>query len=195
MTDFLTELEELFNTFKADELKHLKQRSKVNNSLLETLMESKFFMEEYIQQQFKKSKRFKDKTYYNFRGYPVKLNTTKEMKLKTQYTFTNKKDKRESFNFDKLKSSEIKVKELVLFTQGSRTKTQFECWTPMEMFLWWRTLRESDDPKREWKIMDAVFFLFINQLSQIINTYVINFYFQYTFNVKRKNIRHTVLKG
>jgi hypothetical protein len=45
----------------------------------------------------------------------------------------------------------------------------------MEMFLWWRTLRESGDPKKEWKIMDAVFFLFINQLSQIINTYVINF--------------------
>lgn len=49
----------------------------------------------------------------------------------------------------------------------------------MEMFLWWRTLRESRDPKREWKIMDAVFFLFINQLSQIINTYVINFYLKF----------------
>ena len=181
MSDFLKELEELFDTFKNDELKHLKQRNKSHNSLLKTLTESKFFTEQYIQQQFKKSKRFKEKTYYNFRGYPVKLNTTKEMKLHDGYRNfkITKKGIEESLNFEKLKSSPIKVKELVLFTQGSRTRTQFECWTSMEMFLWWRTLRESGDPKREWKIMDAVFFLFINQLSQIINTYVINFYLKF----------------
>jgi hypothetical protein len=180
MSEFLSELEELFNTFNEEERKHLKQRKNVHNSfLLETLMESEFFMEQYIHQQFKRSKRFKEKTYYNFRGYPVKLNTTKEIKLNNRYYTTyklKKKDgKEEELNFDKLKSSPVKVKELVLFTQGSKTRTQFECWTPMEMFLWWRTLRESGDPKGEWKIMDAVFFLFINQLSQIINTYVINF--------------------
>jgi hypothetical protein len=87
MSDFLKELEELFDTFKNDELKHLKQRNSVHNSLLQTLMKSEFFKEEYIQQEFKKSKRFKEKTYYNFRGYPVKLNTTKEMKLHEQHRF------------------------------------------------------------------------------------------------------------
>ena len=183
MTDFLTELRELFKTFEEKELMHLNHESL---SLLQVLQSSLFFREEYTQQQFKISKRFKEKTYYNFRGYPVKLNTTKEMKLKFNFK-VKKKDKQEpeNFNFDKLKSSEIKVKELILFTQGSRTKSQFECWTPMEMFLWWRTLRESGDPKRKWKIMDAVFFLFINQLSQIINTYVINFklnFYSYVFN-------------
>ena len=84
MTDFLTELRELFDTFRDDELKHLKQnKSKKNQDslLLQLLMESKFFMEQYIEQQFKKSDRFKEKTYYNFRGYPVKLNTNKDMKF------------------------------------------------------------------------------------------------------------------
>ena len=84
MTDFLVELRELFDTFKDDELKHLKQnKSKKNQDslLLQLLMESKFFMEQYIQQQFKTVPRFRKKTYYNFRGYPVKLNTKKEMKF------------------------------------------------------------------------------------------------------------------
>lgn len=200
MTDFLTELEELFNTFKEEELKILKQD---NNSLLQTLMKSEFFRKEYTQQQFKKSKRFRNKTYYNFRGYPVKLNTTKEMKLHEKYEYfkvektKNYKTTSENFNFDKLKSSEIKVKELILFTQGSRTKSQFECWTPMEMFLWWRTLRESSDPKLEWKIMDAVFFLFINQISQIINTYVINFYLKFYSTIvkkREKNYSYSYIK-
>ena len=199
MSNFLDELKGLFNTFQEDKLKHLEQRNKVHKSLLETLMESKFFMEEYINQELLNNngtvrKRFMSKTYYNFRGYPVKLNTTKEMK----FNFKVKKNGiEESLNFDKLKSSPIKVKELVLFTQGSRTRTQFECWTPMEMFLWWRTLRESGDPKREWKIMDAVFFLFINQLSQIINTYVINFYlnfYQTIIEKYKKNYDYNYIK-
>ncbi len=179
MSNFLDELKQLFDTFQKEEIIHLRNKSKNHDSLLEVLKSSKFFMEEYIEQQFKRSKRFKEKTYYNFRGYPVKLNTTKEMKLNnrhyTTYKLKKKDGKEEELNFETLKSSPVTVKELVLFTQGSRTRTQFECWTPMEMFLWWRTLRESGEPKREWKIMDAVFFLFINQLSQIINTYVINF--------------------
>lgn len=198
MTDFLTELKELFNTFHKNKLERLKQGNNVHNSLLETLMKSKFFMEHYIKQQFKKSKRFKEKTYYNFRGYPVKLNTTKEMELNFQVKKNkNNETTSEKFNFEKLKKSEIKVKELVLFTQGSRTRTQFECWTPMEMFLWWRTLRESGDPKREWKIMDAVFFLFINQISQIINTYVINFYLKFYSTIskqRQKNYHHSDIK-
>lgn len=49
-------------------------------------MESKFFREEYIQQELLNNngtvrKRFMSKIYYNFRGYPVKLNTKKEMKF------------------------------------------------------------------------------------------------------------------
>ena len=196
MVDFLDELKKLLDTFRNDELKHVNEskNNKVHNSLLKTLMESKFFKEQYIQQQFKRSSRFKEKTYYNFRGYPVKLNTTKQMKLSNQYSLTIKKNnKEEPFNFEKLKSSKIEVKELVLFTQGSRTKTQFETWTPMEMFLWWRTLRESGVPKPEWKIMDAVFFLFINQISQIINTYIINFKLNfYSFFLKKIDDRRKI---
>jgi hypothetical protein len=197
MSDFLTELEELFETFKGDELKHFKEHKRVHNSLLQTLRESKFFMEEYIKQELLNNngtvrKRFMSKTYYNFRGYPVKLNKTKEMKFDFK---VKKKDEKENFKLNKLE--EIKVKELVLSTEGSKTRTQFECWTPMEMFLWWRTLREHDDPKKEWKIMDAVFFLFINQLSQIINTYVINFklnFYSTIIEKYKKNYSNSYIK-
>lgn len=63
MTDFFTELRELFDTFKDDELKHLKQNKSNRNqdSLLEVLQSSHFFMEQYIQQQFKTVSRFKEK--------------------------------------------------------------------------------------------------------------------------------------
>jgi len=196
MTAFLKELEELFNTFQEDESKRLKLRNGVHDSLLQTLMESEFFMKEYIKQELLNNngtvrKRFTLKTYYDFRGYPVKLNTTKKM----EFDFKVKKDEQENFSLSKLKK--IKVEELVLSTEGSRTRTQFECWTPMEMFLWWRTLRESSDSKREWKIMDAVFFLFINQLSQIINTYVINFRLKFYSTIvkqREKNYRHSNIK-
>jgi hypothetical protein len=185
-------LEELFNTFNEEERKHLKQRKNVHNSLLETLMESEFFRKEYTQQELLNNngsirKRFTNKTYYDFRGYPVKLNTKKEMRFNFQVKKTkNYKSTSENVNIDKLKKSKITVKELVLSTEGSQTKTQFECWTPMEMFLWWRTLRESGDPKKEWEIMDAVFFLFINQISQIINTYVINFKLNFYSTIIKK---------
>lgn len=65
------------------------------------------------------------------------------------------------------------------------------------MFLWWRTFRESGEPKGEWKIMDAVFFLFINQISQIINTYVINFYLKFYSTIiekYKKNRSHSNIK-
>jgi len=197
MSDFLAELKELFDTFHEDELKHLKQGRNVHNSLLQTLMESNFFRKEYINQELLNNngtvrKRFMSKTYYNFRGYPVKLNKTKEMKFDFK---VKKKDEKENFNLNKLE--EIKVKELVLSTEGSKTRTQFECWTPMEMFLWWRTLRESGYSKKEWQIMDAVFFLFINQLSQIINTYVINFRLKFYSTIvkqREKNYRHSNIR-
>jgi hypothetical protein len=203
MSDFLTELEKLFNTFSEEEREHLKQRKNVHNSLLETLMKSEFFRKEYTQQELLNNngsirKRFTNKTYYDFRGYPVKLNTKKEMKFNFQVIKTkNYKSTSENVNIDKLKKSKITVKELVLSTEGSKTKTQFECWTPMEMFLWWRKLRQSRYPKKEWEIMDAVFFLFINQLSQIINTYVINFKLNfYSTIIKKyeKNYYHSNIK-
>ena len=41
------------------------------------------------------------------------------------------------------------------------------------MYNWWLQLRRSDIPKSKWKILDAVFFLFINQISCICNSYII----------------------
>ena len=56
---------------------------------------------------------------------------------------------------------------------GSRQHPkQFENWSPEEMYNWWLELRISDIPKSKWKILDAVFFLFINQISCICNSYI-----------------------
>jgi len=56
---------------------------------------------------------------------------------------------------------------------GSRQHPkQFERWSPEEMYNWWLNLRESGIPKLEWQILDAVFFLFINQISCICNSYI-----------------------
>jgi hypothetical protein len=162
-------------------LYNLKTESKYENknytysySLLQTLNKSSFFMKQYIKQEFKTVSRFIQKKYYNFRGYPVKINTDSSKKLVFNFK-VKKENKEENFNLDRLKSTEIEINELRFFTLGSKTRTQFESWTPMEMFIWWKKLRESNIPKNKWKIIDAVFFLFINQLSQIINIYMLNF--------------------
>ena len=63
--------------------------------------------------------------------------------------------------------------KLRYFTMGSRQHPkQFERWSPEEMYNWWLRLRISDIPKSEWQILDAVFFLFINQISCICNSYI-----------------------
>ena len=49
---------------------------------------------------------------------------------------------------------------------------QFEGWSPEKMYYWWLKLRTSGIPKLKWKILDAVFFLFINQISCICNSYI-----------------------
>ena len=67
-----------------------------------------------------------------------------------------------------------------LFTYIYEDKCQFENWSAIQIFHWWRNLRMSGTqfstftekiPKREWQIFDAVKYLFINQILHILNSY------------------------
>jgi len=68
-----------------------------------------------------------------------------------------------------------------LFTYIYEDKDQFENWSAIRIFEWWRNLRMSGTqfsrfktriPKREWPILDAVKYLFISQILHILNSYL-----------------------
>jgi hypothetical protein len=67
-----------------------------------------------------------------------------------------------------------------LFTYIYEDKDQFENWSAIRIFEWWRNLRMSGTqfstfiqkiPKLEWPVLDAVKYLFINQILHILNSY------------------------
>jgi hypothetical protein len=83
------------------------------------------------------------------------------------------------------------TKELKMFIDGSNENPeQFETWSAEKMYKEWlllrssdieKPLRSSDIEKPDWPIMKYVFFLFINEISCILNSYILygpstNFY-------------------
>jgi hypothetical protein len=64
--------------------------------------------------------------------------------------------------------------ELKMFTEGSNENPeQFETWSAEKMYKEWLLLRLSDIEKPNWQIMNYVFFLFINQISCMLNSYIL----------------------
>jgi hypothetical protein len=68
-----------------------------------------------------------------------------------------------------------------LFTYIYKDKDQFENWSAIRIFEWWRNLRMSGTQfstftkkifKREWPVFDTVKYLFINQILHILNSYL-----------------------
>lgn len=141
--------------------------------VMRILDSSHFFMKEYLQQEFKQSSRFKiDKIHPN--GIPLKESHEKRLKKngKNSVKLSSYNKKNEELELRLSNFVEQKPK-LRYFTMGSKQHPkQFENWSPEEMYNWWLKLRTSDIPKLEWKILDAVFFLFINQISCICNSYI-----------------------
>ena len=141
--------------------------------IMRILDSSHFFVKEYLQQEFKQSSRFKiDKIHP--RGVPLKESHEKRLKEKgkTSVKFSSSNKPNEELELQ-LSNFENQKPKLRYFTMGSRQHPkQFERWSPEEMYNWWLNLRESCIPKSEWQILDAVFFLFINQISCICNSYI-----------------------
>lgn len=144
-----------------------------NKYVMSILNSSHFFVNEYLQQEFKQSSRFKiDKIHPS--GVPLKESHEKRLRLKekTSVKFSSSNKPNEELELQ-LSSFENQKPKLRYFTMGSRQHPkQFETWSPEEMYNWWLELRTSGIPKLEWKILDAVFFLFINQISCICNSYI-----------------------
>ena len=150
--------------------------------IIHILDSSEFFVKEYLKQTFKSSSRWKIDKIHLATGVKLKASNEKilrdENKNRLKYRILPYRYQRNSI----LKQPNLELKNFIqeekpklrYFTQGSQQKkNQFERWSPEEMFNWWVNLRTSPIPKLQWKIMDAVFFLFINQISCICNSYII----------------------
>ena len=139
--------------------------------VMRILDSSHFFVKEYLQQEFKQSSRFKiDKIHPN--GIPLKESHEKRLKGKNSVKFSsyNKLNQELELQLSNFKEQKPKLR---YFTMGSiQHPKQFERWSPEEIYNWWLRLRTSGIAKLEWRILDAVFFLFINQISCICNSYI-----------------------
>jgi hypothetical protein len=147
-----------------------------------------------------KSLRFKKKSFYLKNDYPIQLNQELTKKLETEkelkvikenngfstYVMKWKGSPNNSLQFsvsnneifnEPLKAENItlqETKELKMFIDGSNENPeQFETWSAEKMYKEWLLLRLSNIEKPDWPIMKYVFFLFINQISCILNSYIL----------------------
>ena len=140
--------------------------------VMRILDSSEFFRKEYLQQEFKQSSRFKIDKIHLKKGVQLKESHEKRLKDKGKTSIKFSSDNRPN---EELQLSNFVEQKPTLryFTMGSiQYPIQFERWSPEEMYNWWLKLRISSISKSEWKILDAVFFLFINQISRICNSYI-----------------------
>jgi len=131
---------------------------------------SEFFRKKYLQQEFKQSSRFKiDKIHPS--GVPLKESHEKKLRNEEINSVSFQNITKQQFNYTHLELNSFtdQKPKLRYFTQDPE---QFEKWSPEKMYFWWLKLRMSGIPKLQWKILDAVFFLFINQISCICNSYI-----------------------
>lgn len=93
----------------------------------------------------------------------------KKVEPLTQEQFEEQKKKLQINNtYDEYSSRQ----DIPLFIYITNNPDQFENWSAIRIFEWWRSLRMSGIPKREWPILDAVKYLFINQFMRIMNSYL-----------------------
>jgi len=172
-TRFKTKL--LFGNLSNKERELYDNISKLVNisEVMRILDSSLFFVKEYLLQEFKQSSRFKIDKIHREKYVPLKESHEQRLikKGKTSVKFRsynrNSEEKLQLSNFVEQKP------KLRYFTMGSKQHPkQFENWSPEEMYNWWLELRTSGIPKSEWQILDVEFFLFINQISCICNSYI-----------------------
>jgi len=93
----------------------------------------------------------------------------KKVEPLTQEQFEEQKKKLQINNtYDEYSSRQ----DIPLFIYITNDPDQFENWSAIRIFEWWRSLRMSRIPKREWPVFDAVKYLFINQFMRIMNSYL-----------------------
>ena len=141
-----------------------------NEEVIRILDSSHFFVKEYLKKKFKVSSRFKINKIHPS-GVPLKESREKILRNNKINSVLFQNVTKPPFNDTRLELKKFtdQKSKLRYFTQDPE---QFEKWSPEKMYFWWLKLRMSGIPKSEWKILDAVFFLFINQISCICNSYI-----------------------
>ncbi len=145
------------NQFENNEIKHLVKRHHYYSVFME------------ITRYFEKSKFYREVFLPRMDKRTLFMRMNRKFTPLTQEQFEEQKNKLKINNtYDKYSRRQ----DIPLFTYITTDPNQFENWSAIRIFEWWRSLRMSKIPKREWQIFDAVKYLFINQFMRIINSYL-----------------------
>lgn len=145
------------NKFKNNEQDNLLKRQHyylVFMKITTHFEKSKFYKKEFLQRMDKRTSFMR----MNRKFIPLTQEEFEEQKKKLQINNT----------YDEYSSRQ----EIPLFTYITNDPNQFENWSAIKIFEWWRSLRMSGIPKREWNVFEAVKYLFINQFMRIMNSYL-----------------------
>ena len=123
---------------------------------------------------------FSKSIFYNNEFLPRMNQRKKFMKINNKILGKNVKPlKKEEFEEQKKKLQISNTydeyssrQDIPLFIYITNDPNQFENWSAIRIFEWWRSLRMSGIPKREWNVLEAVKYLFINQFMRIMNSYL-----------------------
>jgi hypothetical protein len=145
------------NTFDNSEIKNLEKRTYY------------FYVFMEIIGHFEKSK------FYDKEFLPRMDKRTKFMRMNRKFTPLTREEFEEQKEILKINNTYDEYsrrQDIPLFTYITNDPDQFENWSAIRIFEWWRSLRMSGIEKQEWPIFDAVKYLFINQFMRIMNSYL-----------------------
>jgi hypothetical protein len=145
------------NQFKNKERNHLIKRNHYYGVFMEIIghfEKSKFYDQVFLPRMDKRTKFMR----MNIKFTPLTREEFEEQKKNLQINNT----------YDEYSRRQ----DIPLFTYITNDPDQFENWSAIRIFEWWCNLRMSGIPKREWPILDAVKYLFINQFMRIMNSYL-----------------------
>jgi len=118
---------------------------------------------------------FNKSTFYNEVFLPRMDKRTKFMRMNRKFTPLTQEqfeEQKEILQINNTYDGYSSRQEIPLFTYITNDPDQFENWSAIKIFEWWRSLRMSEIKKQEWPIFDAVKYLFINQFMRIMNSYL-----------------------
>jgi len=126
----------------------------VFSKIMSIFTESKFYNDVFLPRMYKRKSLIR----MNRKFTPLTQEQFEEQQLKLKINNT----------YDDYSSRQ----DIPLFIYITNEPDQFENWSAIRIFEWWRSLRMSGIPKREWPVLDAVKYLFINQFMRIMNSYL-----------------------
>ena len=159
-TKLKTLLGKQIGTFSNNKINKIQARYQtVFSRIMSIFNESEFFREVFLPRMYQRKQFMK----INNKILDKKV----EPLTKRYYDFISKK-----LETSRTYEQYINNKETPVFTYITNDSNQFENWSAIRIFEWWRDLRTSGILKRKWPIFEAVKYLFINQFMRIMNSYL-----------------------